>query len=73
MGFTGQRNNPEVDAAVQEVIRCAKEGNKSIRSMVRAGEDTPPVSRRRVLMVVASGAGFFLGNAKKYIGQYQGK
>lgn len=73
MGFTGQRNNPQVAAAVEEIIRCSREGNKAYGSMVRAGESPRQYIDEGYSMVVASGSGFFLGGARQYIKQYREK
>lgn len=73
MGFTGQRNNSQVAEAVDEIIRCAREGNKPYGSMVRTSENPRQYLDQGYSMLVASGSGFFLGSAKQYIEQYKGK
>jgi 2-keto-3-deoxy-L-rhamnonate aldolase RhmA len=70
MGFTGQRNNAEVGAAVDHIVACAKKNGRSYGAMVRPGEDPADYAKQGYSMIVASGASFFSGGAKKFIERF---
>jgi 4-hydroxy-2-oxoheptanedioate aldolase len=71
MGYTGQLSDPKVTEAVDHIIQCAKTKKKSYGAMVRAKENPRQYSDQGYSMIVASGAGFFSDNAKKYIEQFR--
>jgi 2-keto-3-deoxy-L-rhamnonate aldolase RhmA len=71
MGFTGQRNNPEVTAAVERIISCAKKNGRAYGAMVRADEDPNDYIRAGYSMIVSSGIGFFSGGAKKFVESFK--
>lgn len=71
MGFTGQRDNAEVAAAVARIVACAKSKGRAYGAIVRAGEDPKMYADQGYSMIVASGMSFFSGGAKKYMEQFK--
>ncbi|HWQ78097.1 MAG TPA: aldolase/citrate lyase family protein [Anaerovoracaceae bacterium] len=73
LGHTGQRNHPEVDAAVERIVSCARQAGKAYGAMVRAGENPHDYIKQGYAMTVATGSSFFTGGAQHYIRQFAGK
>ncbi len=67
MGFTGQRTNEAVLAAVETVKAAAGKHGKALGAMVRADEGPQDYIDDGYVMPVASGASFFVGGAKKFL------
>ena len=69
MGYTGQRNNHKVLAAVEKVKEAAKRHRRALGAMVRAGESPQDYIDNGYGMPVGSGSGFFIGGAKNFLSQ----
>lgn len=69
MGLTGQRSNPEVLAAVEQVELVAKGHGCALGAMVRAGESPQDYIDHGYEMPVGSGSSFFTGGAKQFLSQ----
>ena len=69
MGYTGQRSNPEVLAAVKKVEKIARRHHRALGTMVRAGESPQDYIDHGYGMPVGSGSGFFIGGAKTFLSQ----
>lgn len=69
MGYTGQRANPQVLAAVEKVEKVAKQYHRALGAMVRAGESPQDYIDQGYEMPVGSGSSFFTSGAKKFLSQ----
>lgn len=67
MGFTGQRANPAVLSAVEEVKQIARAHGRTLGAMVRLGESPQDYFDEGYGMAVGSGSGFFTGGAKEFL------
>ncbi len=71
LGVAGQRNNPQVNEAVDYVVKTAKAADKAYGAMVRAGESPKVYIEEGYQITVASGNGFFTGGAKQFIKEFK--
>ena len=67
MGFTGQRDNPEVMKAVEQVKKTAQAHKMALGAMVRAGESPQDYIDDGYVMPVGSSSSFFVGGARSFL------